>query len=168
MFVRRQDEAWLIEEMPTGQGCVHDYRWFVGNPCRLGSDLPDLIEFESDNPEEASLRMQGGRVFREHANTDHALRELRSHVDRQRGALNGAGGERIFENHASGAASAVAAPIVQPSGLAGQGNRRGRGYGRRSPNLSARTRSRGRGRPADLRRRSVRRSRAEAIGRVRT
>ena len=107
--------------------------WFVGYPCRLGPDLPHLIEFEHDNPAEVSLRMPGGRVFREHANTDHALRELRSHGERQRGALNGAGGERILENHASGAASAVAALIVQPSGLAGQGNRGGRGYGQRFP-----------------------------------
>ena len=77
--------------------------------------------------------MLGGRVFREHANTDHAIRELRSHVDRQRGALNGVGGERIFENRASGAAPAVVAPIVQPSGLAGHANREGRGYGPRPP-----------------------------------
>ena len=71
--------------------------------------------------------------MREHANTDNALRELRLHVDRERGALNGVGGERIFESHTSGAAPSVAVPIVQPLGLAGHGNREGRGYGQRSP-----------------------------------
>ena len=55
--------------------------------------------------------MRGGRVFREHAKIDHELRELRSHLGRQRGALNGAGGERIFENRVSGAATADAAAM---------------------------------------------------------